>query len=80
MDKLIEDLLTSVYDISIEIEEVEEEIQEKKEIYFVDNPDRFDMNCKCKSCKFMIEHLKQGSASKDPVEVNSQVLPACRCP
>ncbi len=27
-----------------------------------------------------VEHLKQGSASKDPTEVNSQVLPACRCP
>lgn len=27
-----------------------------------------------------VEHLKQESASKDPVEVNSQVLRACRCP
>jgi NCAIR mutase (PurE)-related protein len=80
MDKLIEDLLNYVCNTSIEIEEIQEEIQEKKEIYFADNPARFDMNCKCKSCKSMIEHLKQESASKDQSEVNLEVLPACRCP
>ena len=83
MDKLIEDLLNYICDMTIEIEEIEEaeqteeEIQEKKEIYFVDNPDRFDMNCKCKTCKFI--YLSE-SASKDPTEVNSEVLPAYQNP
>jgi len=68
MDKLIEDLLNYICDMTIEIEEIEEEIEEQieeKEIYFVNNPYRFDINCKCKSCKFI--YLSE-SASKDQSE------------
>ena len=59
MDKLIEDLLNIDFDINMKIEEIEEieEITEDtnyKIVYIentiVNNPDRFDINCKCKSC------------------------------
>jgi hypothetical protein len=56
MDKLIEDLLTISCDIEIEIEEIIEEVEEKKEINFVDNPDRFDINCNCESCRSLIQN------------------------
>ena len=54
MDKLIEDLLTISCNIEIEIKENIEEVEEKKEINFVDNPDRFDINCNCESCLSLI--------------------------
>ena len=55
MDKLIEDLLTISCNIEIEIKENIEEVEEKKEINFVDNPDRFDINCNCESCLSLIK-------------------------
>jgi len=62
MDKLIEDLLTISCNIEIEIKEniaaalsgEREKVEEKKEINFVDNPDRFDINCNCESCLSLI--------------------------
>ena len=70
MDKLMEDLLNCICDMTIEIEEIEEEIEEQieeeKEIYFVNNPDRFDINCKCKTCKFI--YLSESPSKDQSVE------------